>query len=81
MVQAVVNLTDYVDRVLNIVKAKHGFKRKDEAVNFIVQEYAGETLEPELRPEFVHKIKEIERRGKFREYSSLKELRARIEHA
>lgn len=59
MVQAVVNLSDYVDRVLNIVKAKQGFKRKDEAINLIVTEYGNEVLEPELRPEYIEKLNKI----------------------
>ena len=59
MVQVLVRLNDYADRVLNIVKATYGFKRKDEAINFTLVEYAQDVLEPQLRPEYVKKALKI----------------------
>ena len=59
MPQAVVHLDSYVDRVLNIVKAKNGFKRKDEALNYVVTKYGEEMLEPVLRPDYAEKIEKI----------------------
>ena len=56
MVQALVELDDNTNRVLNIVKAKWGFKDKSEAIKFVVQEYAEYENEPELKPEFVQKM-------------------------
>ncbi|HEY9205921.1 MAG TPA: DUF2683 family protein [Candidatus Methanoperedens sp.] len=57
MVKAIVNINDRANRVLNIVKAKHGLKNKSEAINKVVNEYGKSLLEPELRPEFIKKIK------------------------
>ena len=57
MVQAIVNINDEANRVLNIVKAKHGLRTKSEAINIVVNEYGKSLLEPELRPEFIEKIK------------------------
>jgi len=57
MVKAIVNINDRANRVLNIVKAKHGLKTKSEAINKVVSEYGKSLLEPELRPEFIEKIK------------------------
>lgn len=61
MVQTMVNLTEYENRVLNIIKAKFGFKNKSEAIKLIIQKYEDEFLEPELRPEFIEKIGDREK--------------------
>ena len=57
MVKAIVNINERANRVLNIVKAKHGLKTKSDAINKVVNEYGKSLLEPELRPEFIEKIK------------------------
>ncbi len=59
MVQALVNIDEERDRVLNIVKGKFGLKNKSEAINLIIIKYEEEFLEPELRPEFIEKMKKI----------------------
>lgn len=79
MVQAVINIGEHEDRVLNIVKGKFGLKNKSETINLIIDEYEKEFLEPELRPEYRKKIEEIKKKGKFEEFSSVDELRASIE--
>ncbi len=52
MVQAVIDLKEHENRILNIVKGKYGFKNKSEAINFIISEYERGFLEPGLRPEY-----------------------------
>lgn len=59
MVQAFVNLSDHVNRVLNIIKAKHGLRDKSQAIEVMATEYEDSILEPELRPEYVNKAKRI----------------------
>ena len=81
MVQAMINVDEHTNRVLNIVKAKFGFKNKSEVIDYIVNEYEGEFLEPELRPEYVEKIRGIEKTGSFKTYSSLDDLKQEIENA
>jgi len=61
MVKAMINLTEYENRILNIIKAKFGFKNKSEAIKFLIQEYESKFLEPELRPEFVERMKKREK--------------------
>ena len=61
MVQALVEFDDNTNRVLNIVKAKLGLKDKSEAIKFIVSEYIEYENEPELRPEFIQKMEEIQK--------------------
>ena len=59
MVQAVINIDENTNRVLNIVKAKFGLKDKSEAINLVVNEYEQTALEPELRPEYKIKLAKI----------------------
>ena len=56
MVKAIININERANRVLNIVKAKHGLRTKSDAINKVVNEYSRSLLEPELRPEFIEKI-------------------------
>ena len=61
MVQALVDLREETNRVLNVVKAKHGLRTKSEAIELVIRAYAEELLEPELRPEYVARLKGIEK--------------------
>ncbi len=81
MTQAIIDIGEREDRVLTIVKGKFGFKNKSDAVNFVISRFEEELLEPELRPEFVQKIKRLESHGKFSSYKTLAALRKEIEHA
>lgn len=80
MVQAMIKIGERTNRVLNVVKAKYGLKDKSQAIELVVSDYESEFLEPELRPEYVEKMKKIEK-GKFRHYDSIKALRNEIENA
>lgn len=57
MVQAMINVSEKANQILNIVKAKYNFKDKSQAIDFIAVEYGSEMLEPELRPEYIEKMK------------------------
>ena len=59
MVQAVIDIEEKTNRVLNIVKAKFGLRDKSEAINLVVDEYEQNSLEPELRPEYKIKLAKI----------------------
>jgi len=61
MVQALVNINENVNRVLNIVKAKHDFKDKGEAIEFVVNQFVEMENEPALKVEFIEKMKQIEK--------------------
>lgn len=58
MPQAIINIGQHQNMVLNIIKGKFGFRNKSEAVNFVVENYEEKFLEPELRPEFIEKMRE-----------------------
>ena len=59
MVQAMININENANRVLNIVKAKNGLKDKSEAINLVVEEYEQSFLEPELRFDYKKKLLNI----------------------
>ncbi|MAH03886.1 antitoxin [Candidatus Pacearchaeota archaeon] len=60
MVKATFEIPERENRILNIIKGKHGFKNKEQAFIFVIQEHE-QSLEPELRPEFIREMKKIEK--------------------
>ena len=78
MVQNIINVNDYEDRILNLVKAKYGLKNKSEAVAMLAKIYAESFLEPELKPEYSAKLKRI-RKEKGIPFKNIDELREIIE--
>ena len=64
MVQALIELDENENRVLNIVKAKLGLNDKSEAIKVLIDYYIEHQNEPELRPEFIERIKKAEK-GRF----------------
>ena len=80
MAQTLVKLGEHEDRVLTIVKGKYGFKNKSDAVNFVIDKFEGEFLEPELKPEYVEKLRKIQKQ-KGIPFKSVEELRKHIKDA
>lgn len=80
MPQAIITLGEYEDRVLTIVKGKFGLKNKSEAINFVINKFEEDLLEPELKPEYVDKLKKIKQQ-KGIQFKSIDELRKHIENA
>ena len=66
MTQALIKLNENINRVLNIVKAKYDLKDKSETIEFIVKKYIQYENEPELKPEFIEKIKKIKKEKSIR---------------
>lgn len=75
MVQALVEIDENTNRVLNVVKAKYNLKDKGEAIQVVVQKYIGD--DRELKPEYLEKLKKI-RKGKYTEFRSIDELEKAI---
>ncbi|MBT3262590.1 DUF2683 family protein [Candidatus Woesearchaeota archaeon] len=59
MVQALLEINENSNRVLNVVKAKYNLKDKSEAVEWIISDYI--SSEPELKPGFVKKIEKMKK--------------------
>ena len=64
MVNAMINISEDANQILNIVKARYNLKDKSQAIDFVAREYGGELLEPELRPGFIERVRKAEK-GKF----------------
>lgn len=71
MVFARLELDNYTNKVLNVVKAKFGFRDKSEALNKFVGLYGDEILEKEASDQYVKKILEIDERH-IKKYGSRK---------
>jgi hypothetical protein len=72
MVQAMIKISKDVNQILNIVKAKYGLKDKSQAIEKVVQEYGSDFLEPELKPEFINKMKkrQLEKTVKIKDFNN-----------
>lgn len=79
MVQAIVNLGEHEDRILTILRGKYGLKNKSETINFVINKWGEEMLEPELRPEYRDELLKIDK-GKFKKFSGVEDLRKEIEN-
>ena len=79
MVKAIIDLGEYEDRVVTIVKGKYGLKNKSEAINLVISKFEEEFLEPQLRPEYIEKLKNIEKQGYSKSFTSLDEMKKHIE--
>ena len=60
MPKAMVQISEKANRVLNILKAKYALKDKSQAINKMAEQFNELLLEPQLRPEYVKKLKKIE---------------------
>lgn len=78
--KALLDLPIEVNQTLNIIKAQHCLKNKVEAITLVVNTYKEEHMEPELRPEYTKKLKEI-KNEKGIEFKSIDELKKTIENA
>jgi len=82
MVDARVNLNNYSNRVLAVVKAKYDLNDKSEALNKFVEMYGSNEVEPEVKESYVKKLLKIEE-AHFKKYDhrhmSMKELKELFE--
>ncbi|MEK6969129.1 MAG: DUF2683 family protein [Nanoarchaeota archaeon] len=80
MVQAMVNISENANQILNIVKARYNLKDKSEAIERVVLDFGGNILEPGLRPEFAARLQRIKKENGIR-FNSIEELKRHIENA
>lgn len=71
MVWARLNIDEYANTVLNVIKAKFGLHDKSEALNRFVEMYGDEIVEKEASDEYVKKLIQIEKRH-FKKYGRRK---------
>ncbi len=73
-----IELSEENNRLLNIIKAMFDLKNKSDALNFIIKEYGKDVVEPQLRPEYVKKMRGIQAE-KVTKYNSVSEMRKGFE--
>ena len=56
MISARVELNDYANRVLGIIKIKFGLRDKSEAMNKFIGLYGEEVMEKEVSEEYIKKV-------------------------
>lgn len=70
MVQNIIKLSERENRIVNIIKAKHGMKNKNQALGFIIQTFAKqflpESLQPIEKPKRSSERKQVENIEEFR---------------
>jgi hypothetical protein len=78
MVQAIVNINENTNRILNIIKFKYDLKDKSSAIDLMAMQYEEEILKPELKPEYVEKARKIMRQKPV-DVGSVENLRTRLD--
>jgi hypothetical protein len=71
MISARVELNNYANKVLGIIKIKFGLKDKSEALNKFIELYGEEIIEKEATEEYTKKIIEVTKKH-FNKYSNKK---------
>ena len=79
MIQAMIEIPEEANQILNIVKARYNLRTKSEAIAKIVIECGANILEPELRPEYLQKLQRIEKE-KGISFKNIDELRKIIQN-
>lgn len=77
MVSSIINFDQKANRIINKIKAEYDLDNKNQAVNLVVKKLGIILLEPELRSEYLKKLKKIEKKIVSREQFE-KELKVRI---
>ena len=78
MVQAIIDIDEKANRVINIVKAKFELNDKSKAIEHIIYSYGMEILEPELKPEYMKKL-QILQKQKGKRFKNIKEMRSYLD--
>jgi len=76
MVRVIVTLDDFQDRIVSIVKSRHGLRSRAAAISYLIQDSADDYLE--LKPSFIKKL-ERARTSKHLHFKNVEELRKHIE--
>ena len=77
MVQAIININEHTNRILNIVKAKYDLNDKSAAIDLMAMQYEEEILDPELKPEYIEKARKIKQQ-KAVDVGNVENLRDRL---
>lgn len=76
MVKAIVEIDEEANKVINILKAQYGLRDKSQAINEMAKQYKEIVLDSEIRPEYIKKLKRVEKERILR-VGSVEDLRKR----
>lgn len=77
MVKAIIDIDKETNKLLNLLKAEYGLKDKSQAINRMAEEFKRFVrVEPEVRPEYIRKLKRIQKQKRIR-IGSLSDFRKR----
>jgi hypothetical protein len=71
LISARVELNDYANRVLGVIKIKFGLKDKSQALNKFIELYGDEVIEREASDEYIKKVISISE-NHFKKYRNKK---------
>ncbi|MFH0986466.1 MAG: DUF2683 family protein [Candidatus Micrarchaeota archaeon] len=74
MVQAMIQIDEHTNKILNLVKINYDLRNKSEAIEVLVKKYENDDMEPEFKPEYIKKLDRIEKHGKFTRVTDLKKF-------
>ena len=67
MVKAIIDINKETNRVLNILKAEYALKDKSQAIDLMAREFKSFVrIEPEVRPEYIRKLKRAQKQKRIR---------------
>ena len=78
MVQALINISEHSNKVLNIIKARYDLRDKSQAIDLMAKKYEENILEPELRPVYIKKAIKINKEPSIK-IGTIADLRKRHE--
>jgi len=78
MPKAMIQISDKANKILNILKAKYALKDKSQAINKMDEKFGETLLEPQLRPEYIKKLRKIEKEGNVSKEEFEKMLKVKI---
>ncbi len=78
MPKAMINISERANRILNILKAKYGLRDKSQAINKMTEDFREILLEPQLRPDYIKKLRKIEKEGTISEDEFERKLKVKI---
>lgn len=77
MVQAILNLNEHTNKILNIVKAKYDWNDRSSAIDLMGMQYKAEILDPELKPTYIEKTRKINKQTAI-DVGSVEKLRIKL---
>jgi len=67
MVKAIIDINKETNKVLNHLKAEYGLRDKSQAINVMAAQFKRVVrTEPEIRPEYIRKLKRIQKQKRIR---------------